>query len=124
VLTVPLGATVYVATARIDGRKGIDGLAAIVRTHFERDPLSGDLFVFVTRRADRVRILYWDRHGYVLITKRLEVGTFRLPWGTERGTYLSIEASELLLVLEGIDLRGAQRRPRWAPRRASALSSS
>jgi transposase len=119
VLTLPHGATVYVATARIDGRKGMDGLAAIVRTHFGRDPLSGGLFIFFTRRADRVRVLYSDRDGYVLITKRLEMGTYRLPWGIEHGTAVSLEASELLLVLEGIDLRGAKRRPRWTPQRST-----
>jgi transposase len=118
VLTLPHGAMVYVATERIDGRKGMDGLCAIVRTHFGRDPLSGDFFVFFTRRADRVRALYFDRDGYILITKRLEMGTFRFPCGTEHGTHVSLEASELLLVLEGIDLRGAKRRSRWVPQRS------
>ena len=98
----------------MDGRKGIDGLSVLVRSRFAEDPLSGTMFVFFSRRADRVRVLYWDRDGYVLVTKRLERGTYRLPWHADHGRVV-IEAAELLLVLEGIELRGASRRPRWSP---------
>jgi len=114
VLTLPPGARVFVATGRVDGRKGIDGLSALVRSQFAEDPLSGTMFVFFSRRADRVRVLYWDRDGYVLVTKRLEKGFYRLPWSAEQGRVV-IEAAELLLVLEGIELRGASRRARWSP---------
>jgi transposase len=114
-LTLPPGVRVFVATGRVDGRKGIDGLSALVRSQFLEDPLSGSMYVFFSRRADRVRVLYFDRDGYVLVTKRLEKGSYRLPWPAEHGRVV-IEAAELLLVLEGIDVRGAQRRPRWSPR--------
>lgn len=113
-LTLPPGVRVFVATERVDGRKGIDGLSVVVRSRFAEDPLSGTLFVFFSRRADRVRVLYWDRDGYVLIIKRLERGTYRLPWRADAGRVI-IEAAELLLVLEGIELRGASRRARWSP---------
>jgi len=113
-LTLPPGVKVFVATARVDGRKGIDGLSTLVRSEFAQDPLSGSMFVFFSRGADRVRVLYFDRDGYVLITKRLEQGTFRLPWRSEPGR-VELEAAELLLVLEGIDLRGSSRRTRWSP---------
>lgn len=113
-LTLPPGVRVFVATERVDGRKGIDGLSVLVRSRFAEDPLSGTMFVFFSRRADRVRVLYWDRDGYVLITKRLEKGTYKVPWRAEQGRVV-IEAAELLLVLEGIDLRGAMRRARWSP---------
>jgi transposase len=113
-LTLPPGARVFVATARVDGRKGIDGLSVLVRSQFAEDPLSGTMFVFFSRRSDRVRVLYWDRDGYVLVTKRLEKGSYRLPWPAEQGRVV-IEAAELLLVLEGIELRGATRRSRWSP---------
>jgi transposase len=113
-LTLPPGVRVLVATARVDGRKGIDGLSIVVRTQFAEDPLSGSMYVFFSRRADRVRVLYWDRDGYVLVTKRLERSTFRIPWPAAQGRAV-IEAAELLLVLEGIDLRGAGRRVRWSP---------
>jgi len=118
-LTLPPGARVFVATARVDGRKGIDGLAGVVRAHFAEDPLSGSMYVFFSKRGDRVRILYFDRDGYVLITKRLEKGVFCAPWSSEQG-HVVIEAAELLLVLEGIDLRGAVRRARWSPRTRAA----
>ena len=118
-LTLPPGARVFVATARVDGRKGIDGLSVLVRSHFAEDPLCGTMYVFFSRRADRVRVLYFDRDGYVLITKRLERGTFRVPWGSESG-HVVIEAAELLLVLEGIELSGSVRRERWQPRARAA----
>lgn len=117
-LTLPPGAQVFLATGRVDGRKGINGLSALVRSQFAEDPLSGQLFVFFSRRADRVRVLYWDRDGYVLTTKRLEVGRFRVPWESERG-HVTLEAAELLLVLEGIDLTHAKRRKRWSPKKST-----
>ena len=118
-LTLPPGLRIYLATARVDGRKGIDGLANMVRCHFGRDPLQGDVFAFFSRRADRVRVLNWDREGYVLTMKRLERGTFRAPSSDAAGTHLAIEAAELLLILEGIDLRDAKRRSRWSPQTSS-----
>jgi transposase len=113
-LTLPPGARVFVATARVDGRKGIDGLSTLVRSQFAEDPLCGSMYVFFSRRGDRVRVLYWDRDGYVLITKRLEHGKFHMPWHSDRG-HVVVEAAEVMLVLEGIDLLGAVRRKRWAP---------
>ena len=114
-LSLPPGARVFVATARVDGRKGIDGLSVLVHSQFAEDPLSGTMYVFFSRRGDRVRVLYWDRDGYVLVTRRLEKGTFKSPWSVERG-HVIIEAAELLLVLDEIDLEGAKRRARWSPR--------
>ena len=113
-LTLPPGARLLLATSRVDGRKGINGLSTLVRSQFLMDPLSGTLFVFFTKRADIVRVLYWDRDGYVLTTKRLEKGYFRVPWWSETG-HVTVEAAELLLVLEGLDLSRAIRRPRWKP---------
>lgn len=118
-LPLPPGARVFVATGRVDGRKGIDGLSALVRSQFQEDPLSGTMYVFFTRRADRVRVLYYDRDGYVLVTKRLEKGIYRIPWRADQGQVV-IEAAELLLVLEGIELAGAVRRTRWKPRPKAA----
>src|SRR5688572_29873594 len=102
-LTLAPGARVFLATGRVDGRKGMDGLSALVRSKFGENPLSGEMFVFFSRRGDRVRVLYWDRDGYVLVTKRLEKGQFRNPWQSQDCDHVRIEAAELLLVLEGID---------------------
>jgi transposase len=122
-LTLPPGVRVFVATERTDGRKGIDGLAAIVRSQLAEDPLSGSMYVFFTRRADRVRVLYFDRDGYVLVTKRLEKGRYCPPWRSERGR-VTVEAAELLLVLEGIELEGSRRRERWVPRSRQSTSNA
>jgi transposase len=118
-LMLPPGSRVFLATSCVDGRKGIDGLSALVRSHFCQDPLSGTLFVFFSKRADRVRVLYWDRDGYVLTMKRLEEGRYRIPWRSEQG-HVVVEAAELLLVLEGIDVTQATRRKRWRPRPQAA----
>ena len=119
-LTFPRTTRVFVATARVDGRKGIDGLAAIVRSHFGREPLDGHLYVFFSRRADRVRVLYFAGDGYVLVLKRREKGTFHTPPAELSGTHIPFDAAELMLILEGIDLRETRRRPRWTPTLASA----
>ncbi|HVZ33150.1 MAG TPA: IS66 family insertion sequence element accessory protein TnpB [Polyangiaceae bacterium] len=119
-LTLAPGTKVFLATSPVDGRKGIDGLSALVRSQFGQDPLSGHMFVFFSRRADRVRVLYWDRDGYVLIQKRLELGRYRLPWQRSEQGHVVVEAAELLLVLEGIDLHGAKRRARWSPPQRAA----
>lgn len=112
-LSLPPSVRVFLATGAVDGRLGIDGLAALVRDAFGLDPLSGHLFVFRNRRGDRARILYWDRSGFWLLQKRLERGVFRFPAG--EGARAEVEAAELALLLEGIDLAGSRRRPRFAP---------
>ena len=94
-------------------RKSFDALALLVEQVLGQDPLSGHLFVFVGKRGHVVRILFWDRSGYALFSKRLEKGRFRLPTPTGDGRSLPLEAADLVLLLEGIDLAGATRRPRW-----------
>jgi len=107
---------IYIAVDAVDMRKGFDGLAAIVRQQLRREPMSGELFVFLNRCRDRVKILYWDRSGWVIFYKRLERGSFKLPARPEPGQRaLQLDAAELALLLEGIDLADAKRRPRWVP---------
>ena len=101
---------IWLCTQPTDMRKSFDTLAALVRQGLAQDPLSGSLFVFVGRRADRLKILYWDRDGYALWAKRLERGTFRPPAGVGGGVALS--PAELAMLLEGIELGGARRRKR------------
>jgi transposase len=111
----------YVATQPIDGRKGPDSLMALVRDELRHDPLSGHLFIFFSKRCDRVRIVYWDRNGFAMWTKRLEKGRFRPTFSADsRLSSVVIEAAELALIVEGIELAGAKRRPRWQP--AAALA--
>ena len=104
---------VFLCTSLTDMRKGFDTLAALVRDSLDFDPLSGHLFMFVGRRRDRLKILYWDRDGYALWYKRLEKGTFRMPAAKPDATHLELKASELAMLLEGIDLRSIKRRRRF-----------
>lgn len=115
-LTLPATVRVYVAANAVDLRKGFDGLAAATRDIVRADPLSGHLFVFLNRRRDRMKILVWQRSGFLLVYKRLERGRFKLPLEPDPGRrHIEIEATDLALMIEGIDLRGAHRRVRWSP---------
>ena len=103
-------------------RKQFDGLAAVVSGPLEQDPLSGHLYVFFNRQANRLKILWWDRGGYALLYKRLERGRFVFPRAMVRGARrVKIDAGELALILEGIDLRQATWRTRWDPQESVNL---
>ena len=115
-LSLPPSVRLFVATQPVDGRKGPDSLMTLVRDVLRHDPLSGHLFIFFSKRCDRVRIVYWDRNGYAMWTKRLEKGRFRPSFSSDkRLSSVAIEAAELALIVEGIELAGARRRPRWQP---------
>jgi transposase len=102
---------VYLAARPADMRKSFDGLAALVSGGLALDPLSGHLFVFINKRRDRIKILYWDRDGLAVWAKRLERGTFRIPAaGADR---VEMTTAELAALLAGIDLNTARRRVRY-----------
>jgi len=105
---------IYLCTAPADMRKGFDSLAALVREGLGHDPLSGHLFLFVGRGRDRIKILYWDQDGFAVWYKRLEEGTFRLPSPKQAGASVELRASELAMLLAGIDLTSIKRRKRFA----------
>jgi transposase len=86
-----------------------------VRSVFIQDPLSGHLYVFFSRRCDRVRIIYWDRNGFAMWTKRLERGRFQAPVDGSALSLKVLEAAELGMILDGLEFAGARRRPRWEP---------
>ena len=90
-----------VATRPVDFRKGMDGLAALVRESLGCDPFSGVIYVFRSRRADRLKLLLWDGSGVVLLAKRLEQGTFR--WPTIGDGVMRLTASQFSALLEGLD---------------------
>ena len=101
-MIVPSGSVrVLVATRPIDFRKGMDGLAAVVRESLGADPFSGVVYVFRAKRADRVKLLLWDGTGLVLVSKRLEQGTFRWPAISEG--VMRLTASQLAALVEGLD---------------------
>lgn len=114
------GARTFVVTQPVDGRKRADSLMAMVRDVLTHDPLSGHFYVFFTRRCDGVRIVYWDRDGIAMWSKRLERGRFRPKFCADgRVSASAMEWAELTLVLEGIDLADARRRSRWEPTKKS-----
>ena len=122
-LSLPPSVRLFVATQAVDGRKGPDSLMVLVRDVLGHDPLTGHLFVFFTRGRDRVRIVYWDRSGIAMWTKRLEKGRFCPKFSADGKLAASaMEAAELALIIEGIDLAGARRRPRWEPRKATSAA--
>jgi len=110
-ITLPAAVRVYLCTIACDMRRGFDGLKLLAATVVGVDPLGGHLFVFCSRRADRVKILYWDRDGWALWAKRLESGTYAFPFAATGRQ--EITSGELSALLEGIDLRSAKKRKRY-----------
>lgn len=100
-IAVSSGMRVLIATRPVDFRKGMDGLAAVVKEHLQADPFSGAIFVFRAKRADRVKLIMWDGTGLCLFAKRLEQGRFRWP-RIEDGT-MRLTPSQLAALIEGLD---------------------
>lgn len=107
------GTRIWVAAEPADMRSGFDRLAERVRAVIGEDPLSGHLFVFRSRRGDRLKILVWDRDGFVLWYKRLESGVFKLPKVEAGARSVELRASELAMVLDGIDVSRLKRVARY-----------
>ena len=107
---------VLVATQPVDFRKGHDGLAALVQEALRRDPFCGDLFIFRSRRADRLKIIGWDGTGLCLFYKRLESGAF--TWPPVRDGMVRLSSAQLGMLLEGLDWSRARRRVPRRPERA------
>jgi len=104
------GHRVWLVAGITDMRKGFDGLATVVKTQIDADPLSGHLFVFRGRRGDRIKILWWDGDGLCLYAKRLERGTF--VWPQARSGQVHLSVAQLSMLLEGIDWRIPKRTAR------------
>jgi transposase len=94
-----------------DMRKGFDGLSGIVCNELEMDPLSGDVFIFLNRRKDRVKVLFWEGDGFSIYYKRLEAGTYELP--PSGATSMVLSGQDLQLLLSGIQLSSVKRRKRF-----------
>ncbi|MEO8474493.1 MAG: IS66 family insertion sequence element accessory protein TnpB [Chryseolinea sp.] len=92
-----------------DMRKGFDGLSGLVRDGLQKDPLSGDVFIFFNKRRSQVKLLLWERDGFSMYYKRLEQGTYELPLSTST----ELKSSELMLILQGISLKSVRRRKRF-----------
>jgi len=127
-LSLALPGRIFVYTLPTDMRKSFDSLAVLVQTHLSQDALSGDLFVFRSRRGDRIKLLWWDEDGYGLFYKRLEEGSFVLPAAdgkrAEVGTNgLVLRPAELAMLLDGVDLAHVKRHKRYRrPTAAAAVT--
>jgi transposase len=122
VITLPSSVRIYLAAGAVDLRKSIDGLGAIVseRGH---DVYSGHLYVFTSRRGDRIKILTWEAGGFVLYYKRLERGRFRLPEIRAGQVEIELEAAQLAMLLDGIDVKRVPPPRRWTPPRHEKLDA-
>jgi transposase len=115
-MIVPSGVKIHMALGYTDMRRGFDGLAMLVQETLRQDPFSGQLFVFRGRRADLIKILYWDGSGLCLFSKRLEQGQFSWPAMQAPGQALQLSRTQLGMLLEGVNWRMPERR--WKPQRA------
>ena len=117
-LTLSPAVHIYMADGSVDMRNGIDGLAGIVRNQWQLDIFSGHLFIFLSKRRDRIKVLYFERGGFVMWQKRLEEGQFARPAQVSEGGVLELDATDLSMMLEGIDIKKVKRPKRWAPTRS------
>jgi len=124
VITIPGSVRILIGTTPIDMRKSIDGLMGIVQEELREDAYSGHLFVFVSRRCDRVKILAWDKGGFLLFYKRLEQGRFKLPHMTSQSMAVEIDATQLAMLLDGIDFGRVRRPKHWKPQTDPPIAKS
>jgi transposase len=118
-LSFPPGIQVFMAIAPVDMRKSFDGLSTAVQTVFDRNVLDGHLFLFLNKRRDRIKILWWDRDGLAIWAKRLEKGSYELPRHDPDTLQLRLDATQLALLLSGVRLDSVQRR-RYTPMQPTA----
>jgi len=116
-LSVPRTTRVFLARHPVDMRKSFHGLVALTESVLAQDPLSGHLFVFVNRRGDRIKLLYWGGTGFCIWYQQLQRGTYQLPDVADANERQGIEItpSQLSLILDGIDLASVRRRTRYEP---------
>jgi transposase len=112
-LNLPATVKVFLAREPADMRKSFDGLSALVQQILDIDLFSGHLFVFRSKRGDRLKLLYWDSDGWAIWYKRLEKGTFRFPAIDASAMRIEVRAADLAMILDGIDVDKVQRRPRY-----------
>jgi len=98
---------------RADMRKGFNGLCGLVRNEFLQNPLSGDVFIFINRPRNRIKLLHWQGDGFAIYYKRLEKGTYEMPEINSTSTSIELDAQQLLLILEGISLLSVKKRRRY-----------
>lgn len=114
-LNLNVNTKISVYSSPVDMRKSFNGLIGIVRHFLNGDPLSGQLFVFLNKSHNLMKILYWDGDGYVIWYKRLERGTFRFPVGHNDEASVTVSRSEFAMILEGFEPAKLNKRKRFVP---------
>lgn len=112
-LSLPAHTRVSLCTAAVDLRKSFDGLCGLVESVFRGNVLDGHLFLFLNKRRDRIKALWWDRDGLVIWYKRLERGSFEMPRAVGNAQHLELDATELAMLLGGVSLASVKRRKRY-----------
>lgn len=113
-IMLPSAVRIFLCTRPTDLRKSFDGLTGLVQECFGQDPLTGHLFLFLNRRRDCLKILYFDRDGLAIWYKRLEAGTFQRPnTAAGDGDGIELQPAQLAMILSGIDMRSACQRKRF-----------
>lgn len=96
-----------------DMRKSFDGLSGLVSNKLESDPCNGDVFIFINKNRDKIKLLRWEGSGYTLYYKRLEQGTFELPAYDIAAGSLSLDYAQLVMLIDGVSIRNVSRRQRY-----------
>ncbi len=117
-------ARIHLYSHAVDMRCSFDGLMAIVQTEFNRDIRQGDIFLFINKRRDRIKILWWDGDGLAIFMKRLERGTYQRPIMASDSHYVLMDRTQLSLLLSGIELTSVKRRKRYTLDSLPSASSS
>ncbi len=104
---------IYLYTSPTDMRKSFDGLSGLIINFMKKQPDNGNLFVFINKPRNRMKILFWDRHGFWLFYKRLEKGCFQLPYSSSNNSDIAISYEQLLMMIEGIDISEINRKKRF-----------
>jgi len=125
-LSLPPAVQLFACTLLVDMRKSFDGLAAAAEYHMAKEPMDGHVYCFFSRDRRHLRLLWWDRDGFLLVGKRLERGKFQVPWEPvaaspnragepDRQACWTLDHDDLAAILRGVDLRSVKKLPRWRP---------
>lgn len=118
-LNLPAAIELFACTAPVDMRMSFDGLAATVESRLAKEPMDGHVYCFFSRNGRHLRLLWWDRDGFLMVCKRLERGRFQLPWALDKANgsaapaCWTIDACDFAAILHGVDLRSVKKLPRW-----------
>ena len=113
----PPASQIYLYSKPTDMRKSFDGLCGLITGRLKENPMSGDIYIFINKPRNRIKLLRWESGGFVLFYKRLEKGTFELPDERNPGNSQRVTYSDLVMITTGISMKYARKRPRFSPQK-------